>query len=51
MGAGLDRLGSSPALKAFAILKAWNLAYLILEVISGLGSPHIWTKSRKVAEA
>jgi hypothetical protein len=49
---GFDRFGSSPLRRAFAILKAWNLAYLILEAISGLsGVCHVPNRSRKVAAA
>lgn len=50
-GFGFDRFGSSPAFSAFAILKAWYLANLILAAISGSTGPHIWRRSRKVAEA
>lgn len=48
---GFDRFGSSPAFRAFAIRKAWNLAYLILDASSGLTGLQIWFSSRKVAEA
>ncbi len=50
-GFGLDRLGSSPAFSALAILRAWYLANLILALISGSIGPHIWRRSRNVAEA
>jgi len=48
---GLLRFGSSPALMALAIRRAWYFAYFIFEEISGLGGPHIWLRSRKVAAA
>lgn len=47
-GVGFDRLGSSPALMAFAMRRAWNLANLILAAISGSSGGQIWRSSRKV---
>lgn len=49
---GFEALGSSPALSAFAILIAWNLANLDFAAISGRrGVCHIPRSSRKVEAA
>ena len=50
-GAGFEWLGSWPAFNAFAMRRAWYLAYLILAAISGSISPQFWSSSRKVAAA
>jgi hypothetical protein len=48
---GLVRFGSSPALTAFSMRKAWYFAYLVLEVISGSSFFHMDRISRKVEAA
>lgn len=47
----MDKFGSSPALIAFAIRKAWYFAYFILEATAGSRGPQIWQSSKKVADA
>lgn len=49
---GFDRFGSSPALSALAMRRAWNLAYFDFAAISGCrGFCHMLSRSRKVAAA
>ena len=48
---GLERLGSSPALRAFAMRRAWYFANLDFAVISCSRAPQIFSMSRKVAAA
>ena len=49
---GFEAFGSSPALRAFTIRKAWNLAYFDLAAISwSKGFCHIFRRSKKVAAA
>jgi hypothetical protein len=50
-GAGFESFGSWPAFNAFAMRRAWYLAYLILAAFSGSISSQIWSSSRKVAAA
>jgi hypothetical protein len=48
---GLVRFGSSPALIAFSMRRAWYLAYLVLEATSGSSFFHIESMSRKADAA
>lgn len=48
---GFDKFGSSPALTAFAIRTAWNLATLVLAAISGSGVDQMFVSSRNAAAA
>jgi hypothetical protein len=48
---GLVRLGSSPALTAFRMRRAWYFAYLVFDVISGSSFFHMDRISRKVEAA
>jgi hypothetical protein len=48
---GFVRFGSSPALIAFNIRRAWYLAYFVFDVISGSSFFHTERTSRKVEAA
>ena len=48
---GLEKLGSSPALRAFAMRRAWYFANFDFAVISCSRAPQILSMSRKVAAA
>lgn len=48
---GLVALGSSPALTALAIRRAWYFAYLTLEDVSGSSFSQTWRSSRNAAAA
>jgi hypothetical protein len=48
---GLLRLGSSPALMAFSMRRAWYFAYLVLEATSGSSFFHMESMSRNVEAA
>lgn len=48
---GLERLGSSPALMAFAMRRAWYFANFDFAVTSCSRAPQILSMSRKVAAA
>jgi len=48
---GLERLGSSPALRAFAMRRAWYFANFDFAVISCSRVPQILSMSRNVAAA
>jgi hypothetical protein len=48
---GLVRFGSSPALVALRMRRAWYFAYLVLDVISGSSFFHIESMSRNAEAA